>query len=331
LIAKWAYLYYSEYMAIVIPIGSGKGGVGKTIFTSNLGIELAHRGKKTVLIDLDLGGSNLHTCLGIKNRYSGISAVINKQEHSLEEIMIETEVENLFFVPGDTLNPGTGNLQFFTKQKIIKQINKLDADFVLLDLAAGSTFNTVDFFLVSSNGIIFTTPETTSVLNAYSFIKTCVFRLLFRSFKAKSTEREIIHNFVNSKLEGSGRSFSHDLLNELYTYSKESGESAELKIKEFCPMVLINRVENQESINLGMKLQDITRKNIGIDLNFLGHLPEDREVQASIFKRSPVLLTEPGSPFSREISALAEKLTKDVFPEQPELYLDDDDLLTMET
>ncbi|MBI9105402.1 MAG: P-loop NTPase [Spirochaetales bacterium] len=318
-------------MAIVIPIGSGKGGVGKTIFTSNLGIKLAQLGKKTVLIDLDLGGSNLHTCLGIKNRHSGVSSVINKQEDSLEEIMVNTEIENLFFVPGDTLNPGTGNLQFFTKQKLIKQINNLEADFVILDLAAGSTFNTVDFFLISSNGIIFTTPETTSVLNAYSFIKTSVFRLLFRSFKAKSMERDIIYNFVNSKLEGSGRSFSHDLLNELYAYSKDSGEIAELKIKEFRPMVLINRVENQESINLGMKLRDITWKNIGIELNFLGHLPEDKEVQASIFRRSPVILTNPGSPFPKELSTLTEKLISDIFPDQPQLYLDDDDLMTIET
>lgn len=316
-------------MAVIIPIGSGKGGVGKTIFTSNLGIKLAQMGKKTVLIDLDLGGSNLHTCLGIKNRYSGISAVINKQENSLEEIMIKTEIENLYFVPGDTLNPGTGNLQFFTKQKIIKQINNLDADFVLLDLAAGSTFNTIDFFLVSSNGILFTTPETTSVLNAYSFIKTAVFRMLFRSFKAKSPEREIIHNFVNSKLEGSGRSFSHDLLKELYAYSADSGESAHLKIKEFCPMVLINRVVNDESIALGMKLREITRKNIGIDLNFLGHLPEDKEVQASIFRRSPVMLTHRNSAFSTEITALAEKLVSEIFPDQPILYLDDEDELSI--
>ena len=316
-------------MAIVLPIGSGKGGVGKTIFTSNLGIQLARMGKKTVLIDLDLGGSNLHTCLGIKNRYSGISSVINKEFKSLEEIMIGTEVENLSFIPGDTLNPGTGNLPFFVKQKIIKQIHNLDADFVLLDLAAGSTYNTVDFFLVSSHGIIFTTPETTSVLNAYSFIKTAVFRLLYRSFKPKSIERGIINIFVNGKLEGSGRSFSTDLLEDLYSFSEKSGEEAQLKLKEFQPMVLINRVENEQSINLGMKLKDITKKNIGIDPAFLGYLPEDREVQASIFRRSPVIMTHPASPFSAATAELARKLTSEIFDEQPQLYLDDDDLLSM--
>jgi flagellar biosynthesis protein FlhG len=83
LFAKCKDLVYAVLMATVIPIGSGKGGVGKTIFTANLGIMLAKEGKRTVLIDLDLGGSNLHTCLGVKNRYAGLSAVINKTENSI--------------------------------------------------------------------------------------------------------------------------------------------------------------------------------------------------------------------------------------------------------
>ena len=317
-------------MSFVIPVGSGKGGVGKTIFTANLGILLAQSGKKTLLIDLDLGGSNLHTCLGIKNRNTGISALINKKENSLEELMFETEIENLFFIPGDTLNPGTGNLPFFTKQKIIKQINRIDVDFVLLDLGAGSTFNTIDFFLISSYGIIFTSPETTSVLNAYSFIKTAVFRMLFRSFKAKSVERDIIHNFVSNKLEGSGRSFTDDLINELTAHAYMSGQLAAEKIKEFHPWIIVNRVENPESINLGLKLKEITRKNIGIDLDFLGPLPEDREVQMSIFKRSPVVLTNPSSVFSRDLGIIAAKLSSGEVLPQPELYLDDDDMLQID-
>ncbi|MDC7227122.1 MAG: AAA family ATPase [Spirochaetales bacterium] len=317
-------------MSIVIPIGSGKGGVGKTVFTANLGILLAASGKKTILIDLDLGGSNLHTCLGIKNRNTGISSLINKQENSLENLLFETEIDNLFFIPGDTLSPGTGNLPFFTKQKIIKQINSLDADFILLDLGAGSTYNTVDFFLVSPYGIVFTSPETTSVLNAYSFIKTSVFRMLFRSFKAKSFEREIIHNFVNTKLEGSGRSFTADLIQELTAHSYLSGQAAAEKIKEFHPWVIVNRVENSESIELGLKLKDVTRKNIGIDLEFLGPLPEDKDVQLSIFRRSPVVLTSPSCPFTRELSVIADKLASGEVLPQPKLYLDEDDLLKID-
>ena len=324
-------------MAVIIPVGSGKGGVGKTIFTANLGIKLAAAGKKTVLIDLDLGGSNLHTCLGIKNKYSGISSVINKTESFLTDLIVETGIDNLLFIPGDTLNPGTGNLQFFVKQKIIKQIGRLDADFIILDLGAGSTFNTVDFFLVSPNtAVVFTTPETTSVLNAYSFLKTSIFRMLYRCYRPRTRERDIILDFVNSKIEGSGRSFSGDLVSEITAYSAESGRLAISKISEFRPGIIINRAEDSDSINLGMKLQSITRKNIGIDLEFLGSLPEDPEVQKSIFSRMPVALSAPGSPFSTTLDRLADyyitsgKSTDD--DESAVLYLDDDDdMLKIET
>ena len=317
-------------MSFIIPVGSGKGGVGKTIFTANLGILLANSGKKTILLDLDLGGSNLHTCLGIKNRHSGISSVINKKENSIDELVCETGIDNLYFIPGDTLNPGTGNLPFYIKQKIIKQVYRLDADFILLDLGAGSTYNTIDFFLVSSYGIIFTSPETTSVLNAYSFIKTAVFRMLYRSFRAKSAERDIILNFVNRKLEGSGRSFAKDLINELTAHSYNSGRTASEKIEEFHPWLIINRVENSDSINLGLKLQDISRKNIGIDIELLGSLSEDKEVQLSIFKRTPAVLSSPGSPFTRDLGLITSRLASgEVFP-QPELYLDDDESLKID-
>ena len=56
----------------IIPIASGKGGVGKSVITANLAVNLAERGYKVIAADLDLGGSNLHTCLGLDNNNPGI-------------------------------------------------------------------------------------------------------------------------------------------------------------------------------------------------------------------------------------------------------------------
>ena len=56
----------------IIPIASGKGGVGKSFITANLAIALAKLGKQVIVADLDFGGSNLHTCLGIHNTHPGI-------------------------------------------------------------------------------------------------------------------------------------------------------------------------------------------------------------------------------------------------------------------
>ena len=73
-------------MVRLLPIASGKGGVGKSVISANLGLALSradrsgHPGRTVVLVDLDLGASNLHTFLGMKNKHAGIGALVWKKE-----------------------------------------------------------------------------------------------------------------------------------------------------------------------------------------------------------------------------------------------------------
>ncbi len=194
-------------MGTILPVASGKGGVGKTVFTANLGARLAQAGKTVILVDLDLGGANLHTCLGVRNRYPGVGSIVWKKEKSLEALVVPTGMERLFLVPGDNLLPGTANLEFFTKRRIMKELQELTADYVLIDLGAGASYNVVDFWLMASDGLLVTAPEIPAVLNAYSFLKTAAFRLLFRAFPKGSEERSRIVDFVINRTEGQGDTF----------------------------------------------------------------------------------------------------------------------------
>lgn len=167
-------------MMNILPIASGKGGVGKSNIAANLAINLAQKGKRVVLADMDFGGANLHTLLGLKNNHAGLGNFIYKQTSDFSELLQETGIENLRFIAGDCLYPGTANIDTLTKQKIIRKIGEIDADFVILDLGAGTTFHTLDFYLLTYNSIIVTTPELTSILNAYSFLKAAAFRFFMR-------------------------------------------------------------------------------------------------------------------------------------------------------
>ena len=110
-------------MVNILPVASGKGGVGKSAVSVNLAISLAQKGKRVVLCDFDFGGANLHTLLGLKNNQAGMGNFIYRQNNSLSELIQETGIPNLQFIAGDCLFPGTANMDFFMKKKIIATRN----------------------------------------------------------------------------------------------------------------------------------------------------------------------------------------------------------------
>jgi flagellar biosynthesis protein FlhG len=316
-------------MQTIIPIASGKGGVGKTIFTANLGVALASLGKTVILVDLDLGSSNLHTCLGIKNRHAGIGSLIYKKSESLESLVVETGIPRLFLIPGDALLPGTANLPYFRKLKIMKELENLPADYVLLDLGAGSSYNVVDFFLIASSGLIVTTPETTAILSSYSFLKTAVFRLLFRTFPTKSREREYISDFMTERIEGSGTDFT-DMLSGIEQISEESAEQCRRQLSSFYPRIVLNMGKSHQDLLIGSKLRTIATRNLGIGMEYIGFLKSEETIVRSILERRPFILIEPENSFSRSVVTVAEKLIARPIPASPVLFEDNEDIRILE-
>jgi flagellar biosynthesis protein FlhG len=318
-------IYDKLLMTTVIPVASGKGGVGKTILTANLGVLLARAGKAVVLVDLDLGASNLHTCLGVKNTHLGIGNYVYKQTETLESLLVETTFPRLFLIPGDSLLPGTANLPFFKKQKIVRELSNLVADFVLLDLGAGSNYNTVDFFLTSLTGLIVVTPETTSILNAYSFIKTALFRMLHRSFAPRSRERNVIDEFSAGRLEGSDTTIQR-LVTLLGEVSEDARRIAQTKLDAFLPRIVVNMGRHQGDLELGAKLRRIVRRNLGIDIEYIGFIAHDDNIGLSVAKRHPYVDSARESPFARSLGATAARLIHTPVPGTPQLFEDDEDL-----
>src|SRR5512140_2964865 len=90
----------------VVAIGGGKGGIGKSLVSANLGIALAQRGAKTVIVDADLGGANVHTCLGLPQPTVSLSHFIEKRVEHLDQVLVPTGIERLQLISGaaDTLD-----------------------------------------------------------------------------------------------------------------------------------------------------------------------------------------------------------------------------------
>jgi len=325
-----------EDVGVLIPVGSGKGGVGKTVFTANLGAVLASYGKTVIVVDLDLGGANLHTYLGVRNKHPGVGSIIWKKEKKLENLVVPTGVDRLFLVPGDNLLPGTANLDFFTKRRIMKELQELTADYVLLDLGAGASYNVVDFWLMAPDGILVTAPEVPAILNAYSFLKTAAFRLLFRSFGKGSEERERIVDFVINRVEGQGDTFltfaqrlAADSAAKGATRGDNSGEHALAELARLRPRVVVNMGSGQDDAVIAQRLREISSRNLGVGMEYIAYIMRDQAVAASLSDRAPLSATNPDSLFVRGVRAAADRILKTPAAAAPGLDLDDEDLFTM--
>jgi len=315
-------------MTTVLPVASGKGGVGKSLLCANLGITLAREGKTVLLVDLDLGGSNLHTCLGVSGSSQGIGHFIHRRVERLDQLVIDTGRPKLFMIPGDSLLPATANLPYFRKVKLLRELQELVADYIILDLGAGSSFNTVDFFLAAAGGVLVCTPETTSILNAYSFLKSVCYRMLYRSFPPKSTERKVIHEFMTERIEGTDRSLA-SLVEQLAECSAESGTTASRAIGTLVPRIVLNMGKQSRDTVIGRRLREISRRNLGVEVEYIGFLPADELLGRSVISRTPVVESHPQCIYAQGMRTIARKLIATPVPSSPHFYEDDEDLMSL--
>lgn len=291
----------------VLPIASGKGGVGKSLFASNVAIALAQAGKKVILADLDLGASNLHLILGIGSVKDGIGTFLCNSEINFNDIIFDTEYDNLQFIPGDGEIPGMANLTNEQKTKLIRQLYLLEADYLILDLGAGTSFNTVDFFLSSSMGIIVTSPSLTATLNAYLFLKNVVFRLMTTSFKKDSWA-----GIYFVKLIQEGKSFQKvyipKLIEKIKSEDIDSYTTFMKSMDIFKPMLVMNMLEDPKDSRKAVKIRRSCKEYLGVDLEHLGVIYFDHLQEIALNSRLPIIIYKPNSVLSQAIYRIADKI-----------------------
>jgi len=163
----------------VVAVAGGKGGVGKSLVSLNLGVMLGRLGYRTTIIDGDLGSPNVHTLFGVTRPGPGLGGYLDHEVESLADCAIEVGAPNLKIIPG-TARPGSANINAGQKLKLLRAIANLGGDVVIVDVGAGSSYNTIDLVAAADIKLMVMTPQLTSLQNAYAFLKACVQRSLRR-------------------------------------------------------------------------------------------------------------------------------------------------------
>ena len=261
-------------------IGGGKGGVGKSITTVLIGTMLARQGKKVVLVDADLGGSNLHTLLGIRYPAHTLADFIQRKVEDIEHIMMETPIDNLSIICGADDILGLANPKSTQKTRLFNHLKNLDADLILLDLGAGTSFTTIDFFLYAPNKIIVLSPQITSIQNAYGFIKSSLYRGMTQVFRKEPKCLELIKN---GQSEESDKIDSIDeLKNAFWDIGEEQFNNLNTYLEGFKIDVVVNMVRNSKENNVGTVIQNVADNYLGLSLEYLGNINYDPMLEKSI-------------------------------------------------
>ncbi len=179
-------------IARVITVTSGKGGVGKSSVSVNLGIQMSRLGKRVVILDADFGLANVEIMLGIRPKYNLADLIFRGK--GLQDIITEGP-ERIGFISGGS---GIQELTNVTRDQIIfltRKLFELDeiADIIIIDTGAGINDSVLEFVTASSEVLLIATPEPTSITDAYALLKA-----LNRKVEFSADNIKMIANRVNS-------------------------------------------------------------------------------------------------------------------------------------
>lgn len=241
--------------ARVVTITSGKGGVGKSNLAVNMAIWLRRMNKRVIIIDADLGLANVEVMFGAVPQYN-LSDLIYRGK-SIREIITKGPME-IGFISGGLGIAGLNNL---SKDQIVYLVHSLAelndlADVIIIDTGAGISDSVLEFVLASPEILLISTPEPSSLTDAYSLLKA-----LYRNpvFSKEKTHIQVIANKVTSIEEGEA---------------------------------------------VFSKLNSVVMQFLKGDLDFLGMIPQDPEMENAVRSQKIISIERPNAASSKAFQVL---------------------------
>lgn len=270
-------------------IGGGKGGVGKSLVAANLAIMLTRTGSKVLLVDADLGASNLHTFLGIESAGKTLSDLLTGKTADLQSVANRTQIPNLDLVSGaaDTLDVG----EYAATRLSTALRMRSDYDVVLLDMGPGTSPNSLDLFLTADHGILLTTPEPTSVENTYRFLKSLFLRRMknILSGDERNASRTLLEKALQGRSPSELKTIS-DILTKMKTLNS-GGQGGRLDFLGDARLsIIVNQTRSHEDKRIGPSIMKAGSDYFGVEINHLGDILFEDSVLESVRRKRPLAL-----------------------------------------
>lgn len=281
-------------------VASGKGGVGRSFFTSSAAITLSRWGYRVLVVDCDDKGGTLHSWMGTLEKTKNISDFYQNSD-GIENYIVPVGQEKLCMLAGDTCMWNNKEFQVRRASDLLAQLKKQPFDVVIFDLAAGCDSQTMEILRQADETFVLTTPEAASIERTYRWIETYIANVCL----TESTRRELF-DFNKDRRKNKQNLESLFATRDFFegVQTRTHGES-----KMFGPLKLVvNQARNFEDERLGESIKSICNKYYYLDMMPLGALNYDNAVWQSARQRVPVLIHQPFNQLVGQIQGLMKHL-----------------------
>lgn len=269
----------------IIAVGGGKGGVGKSSIALMMGLYLAEKGRRTIMVDADFTGANLHGYLGACNSKPALSTFLKNGGVPLADLVQPTLFKQLSVIVGSLgLNSAEGHRPY-PARRLVAGLSTLPAEYVILDLGAEGSAIEIDLFLAAHTGLVISSNDSLSMHTVFNFIRAALLRRILRQARAQIGLREKVSEF----LQMADSIGSLPLVQAFKRWGYEV-EWVRALAQSVCPKILLNMSQGSDSCESLQALRMAVSRLLSTRLDYWGLVHTEPLVRQAIRSFNPTLL-----------------------------------------
>jgi flagellar biosynthesis protein FlhG len=294
----------------IIAVGSGKGGVGASMITTNLAIFMGQIGKRVALIDANLASPGLHAWLGADRPARTIGDLLYERVDNIEDALVETRVAGLFLLAGvSDLMSGT-SLDEKRINRFIAAIRSLETDYVLVDLPSGMNPLAINLLSRADLSIIVTVGTPDSVEATFRLMAAVFLHRLLQHPQADPVTREVLEEMgCRAGLPPHPR----EIVTRLTELESPLSEAAQELSTTFHPNLIVNQTRIKADEYLGEAMVSASVRWIGLMPRLLGSVGWDDNVWLALRRNLPLLIEFPRSRACKDLERIVRKMLSQEF------------------
>lgn len=285
----------------MLAVGGGRGGVGKSLLTVNLGVYFAQLGRSVVICDADPYGANLHSVLGL----SEAPLVEKKAIEDAPPVPVQTSVPGLLLLPTAFDSLLSTPARFSRRAHWASRIAKLTADYVLVHLGGSTAPPSLDLFLEADVSICVAAPEPLAVETTYDFLRALYARALRRRLMKERFKLRIVERALETVPPPAS---PREIVAAIHRFDGGVASVAALEMRRLTPRLVVGQTRLRSDLELGPAMSSVSERHLGVTLDYLGQVEYDDAVWLTVRHKRPLLIDSPTSKSARNIERVARRI-----------------------